>query len=360
MRHIAILAVVVFGLSQLVTAQEASKLREPGGALTIGATGSATVKAIDADKRVVTLQTADGDTVQIKCAPQVRNFDQIKVGDQVKAAAVARLVVAVGKDATAGDQTGTIIARAPKGAKPGAIIAKTEEVTAKVDAVDPAKQTVTLSGIDDQPQTVQVAPDVDLSGVKQGDDVVVRVTKGIALWVAQPQEGQSAAEPAKAEAEPAAFAIEGATATATVDAIDPAKRIVTLKAADGTTRSIHLGKECVNFDQIKVGDQVRSTVAEEVAVSVSKAGTPPSAGTGAVIALAPKGAKPGMLIADTEDVTAKIKSIDAQKGTITLSEADGTSRTIKAGPDVKLSELKEGDDVTARITQAMAIVVQKP
>ena len=38
---------------------------------------------------------------------------------------------------------------------------------------------------------------------------------------------------------------------------------------------------------------------------------------------------------------ATIKSIDADKGTITLSTEDGTSKTVKAGPKVKLSELFE-------------------
>src|SRR5205823_3382732 len=220
------------------------------------------------------------------------------------------------------------------------------------------KQTVTLSGLDDQPQTVQVAPDVDLSGVKAGDDVVFRVTRGLALWVARPK---AEAEPAAATVEPqnpaaapaaaSAAALAAATTTVTVSAIDPAKRIVTLKSADGATRSNHLGKQCVNFDQIKVGDQVRATVAEEVAVAVSKPGGPaPAADLGTMVALAPKGAKPGIVIVDADDVTAQVKSIDADKGTITLSEADGGTRTIKAGPDVKLSELKAGDDVTARVT----------
>src|SRR5262249_37316781 len=122
---------------------------------------------------------------------------------------------------------------------------------------------------------------------------------------------------------------------------------------------VRLGKQCVNFDQIKVGDKVRTTVAEEVAVAIGKDALPEAAG-GAMMALAPKGGKPGMLIADTEDVKAQIKSVDADKSTVTLAEPDGGTRTVKVGPEVKISELKAGDDVNARITQAMAIVVEKP
>jgi Cu/Ag efflux protein CusF len=179
LRVIAIFSVSVLGISRIAVADDAQK-GEPGGAVTVGATATATVKAIDADKRIVTLQKENGDTVDVPCGEQVRNFDQIKVGDQVKAAAIARIAVSIGKGGSPNAEAGTYVARAPQGAKPGAIIAKTEDVTAKVDAVDPAKQTVTLSGIDDKPQTIEVAADVDLSSVKPGDAVTVRLTKGIA------------------------------------------------------------------------------------------------------------------------------------------------------------------------------------
>ena len=35
-------------------------------------------------------------------------------------------------------------------------------------------------------------------------------------------------------------------------------------------------------------------------------------------------------------------------------------RTVKVGREVDLSQLKAGDEVSARITEAMAIVVEKP
>src|SRR5215475_10932165 len=52
-----------------------------------------------------------------------------------------------------------------------------------------------------------------------------------------------------------------ATATGTVQAIDPTKRTVTLRSADGTS-TYKCGKDVINFDQIKVGDTVKATVVE--------------------------------------------------------------------------------------------------
>ncbi|HEY5139968.1 MAG TPA: hypothetical protein VIJ25_11725, partial [Methylococcales bacterium] len=44
---------------------------------------TATVKAIDKKNRVVTLQSPEGKVAKVKCGPEVRNFDQIRVGDEV-------------------------------------------------------------------------------------------------------------------------------------------------------------------------------------------------------------------------------------------------------------------------------------
>jgi hypothetical protein len=355
---VAVLAVGMLGFVRVASAQDDTlKGRAPGGSISVTETASAKVKAIDAEKRTITLQKENGEEVTLKCGKEVQRFDEIKVGDTVKAAAIAQLIVSVGKDPTPNDEAGTVIARTPMGAKPGIVIARTEDVSTKITAVDPATQTVTIQGADGQPQKVQVASDVDLSGVKPGQDVIVQVTKGIALWVEKPGD---AAQPAAAIEKPEAFALEGGQRTATVESIDKEKRLVTLKTPDGFTRTIHLGKEAINFDQIQVGDKVTATLADEIAVSVTKGGGPPSDVVSRVFTRAPEGQKPRLVICDSETVTGKIKSIDADKNMITISEADGGDRTVKAGSDVKLSELKAGDDITARVTQALAIVVEKP
>src|ERR1700754_1425890 len=47
-----------------------------------------------------------------------------------------------------------------------------------------------------------------------------------------------------------------ATVTATVQAIDPATRIVTLKDKNGKLIEVEVGEEARTFDQLKVGDIV--------------------------------------------------------------------------------------------------------
>ncbi len=177
------------------------------------------------------------------------------------------------------------------------------------------------------------------------------------LWAAEPK-----AKAAKKQAsEPGAVVVAAAEMTATVDAIDAANRTVTLKGPEGQTRTLKAGPEVRNFDQIKVGDLVKATFLEELAVFVKKSDAPPSADETTTVTLAPKGAKPGVVVTDTKVVTAKIESVNQKKRTVTLKGPDGKKKTLKVGKNVaNFHEVKKGDEVYIRFTEALAILVEKP
>ena len=160
--------------------------------------------------------------------------------------------------------------------------------------------------------------------------------------------------------EPGAFAINTVTATDTVKSIDYQNRVVTLQSPNGETETYKAGRNMINFDQIHVGDKVRATVAESLAVDVRKPGTPPNVGDSVTVALAPKGEKPAMFVAKTEEATSKIMDINRISGTVTLAELDGGPKTIKLASGVDMSGLKKGDDVVVRYTDAVALAVEKP
>jgi hypothetical protein len=171
--------------------------------------------------------------------------------------------------------------------------------------------------------------------------------------------GGTAKANAKGRAQ-AAIEVGAITATSKVTAVDAAKRTVTLINDAGESNTYKLGKNVRNFDQIKVGDQVKATLLESVAVTVSKASAAPDAGARGVVAVAPKGAMPGVVMAKTKQITAKIVSVDTQARTVTVEGPMGGKPTIKTGPNVNLNELRPGDDVTLRVTDALAIRVEKP
>jgi hypothetical protein len=148
--------------------------------------------------------------------------------------------------------------------------------------------------------------------------------------------------------------------TATVSSMDKATRKVTLLSPDGIKRTVKVGPEAINFDQIRVGDQLNVTVAEELVVYVAGEGESASDAAAQVVALAPKGAKPGGIVAETIQVTAKVTAIDVARRQATLLFEDGTTRTVAVRPDVDLGKRKVGDKVVIRTTEALAITVRKP
>jgi hypothetical protein len=194
---------------------------------------------------------------------------------------------------------------------------------------------------------------------------VLLVVSGMALFVAYASFAFGAEQAAtttmkKHAGESGTITVMTATATATVQAVDTDKRTVTLKMPDGKEKMFKLGKDVKNFDKIKVGDKVKATYVEELAVYLSKAGPPPGAEGVSEVMLAPKGSMPGAVTADTIEMTAKVKSINSKKRTVTLIGPEGNTKTLKVPKTVNLKQVKKGDDVTVRYTEALALKVEKP
>jgi len=162
------------------------------------------------------------------------------------------------------------------------------------------------------------------------------------------------------EGVPGGIAVDTYTITATVDAVDAATRKITLATLDGAKTVLTAGPEVVNFDHIQVGDQVRTVVAEALVVYARERGEPANDGEAAVVALAPVGAKPGVLVVDTVEVTATVEALDLVRRKATLRFPDGVSRTYKVREDVDMTQAKLGDEIVIRATEAMAILVEKP
>jgi len=149
--------------------------------------------------------------------------------------------------------------------------------------------------------------------------------------------------------------------TATVKAIDKKKRVVTLQFPDGKTSKVKCGPEVRNFAQIRVGDEVRVSLLESVELFVADEAEEPAAGRTAKVARAPKGERPGFAAVESVEVRATVESIDYKTREVVLKGPEGKLQKIKAGPAVKrLNEIRQGDTVVARLTQAVSITVNAP
>jgi len=143
-----------------------------GSAAALSIQGSATVERIDRSTREVTLRRHDDSRVTIVAGEEVRNFDQIRVGDIVEAEIIEALAVVVEPVTTQVRERREEVSgyRARPGERPGASTTRTVEIVATVQEIDPKARLVTVRGA---LQTVQLKVDdkVDLSQIKRGDNV---------------------------------------------------------------------------------------------------------------------------------------------------------------------------------------------
>ena len=191
--------------------------------------------------------------------------------------------------------------------------------------------------------------------------VKAQVAAGIPLV---PIEGRLTGEGTRAvvavEGEPGGAVVQTYELTATVAAIDAAARKVTLVSPDGIKQTVKVGPEAINFDQIRVGDTLKVEVTEELVVHLAGPGDATDSAAAAVVALAPKGAKPGGVMAETTRVSATVSALDPQQHTATLRFEDGTTQTFPVRRDVDLGQRQVGEKVIFRVTERVALRVEKP
>jgi hypothetical protein len=188
--------------------------------------------------------------------------------------------------------------------------------------------------------------------------VVFTLTSCTSVSTPPPAETSSAS--AYQEGVPGGIIVNTLDVSARVTAIDKANRKVTLVGPDGEPFTVKVGPKAVNFDQVGVGDWVNLTVTEELVVYLNEGNESPSDESAALVALAPKGAKPGGLVAETTQITGTVTAIDLEKRTATLRFEDGSTKTFPVRRDVDLSKREVGEQVVFRITEMIAISVEKP
>lgn len=144
------------------------------------------VTAINPKTRKLALVTSDGKTRRVTCGPEVRNFDQIEVGDLIEIVQVEEFAIFLGNEKpSGGGESTTKLARL--GGKPGTTSVETVSTTALIKKIDTAKRKVTLELPDKTQRVVKVDPSIDLSKPKVGQSVTVEHTEALAISVRSPE-----------------------------------------------------------------------------------------------------------------------------------------------------------------------------
>jgi hypothetical protein len=152
------------------------------------------------------------------------------------------------------------------------------------------------------------------------------------------------------------------TVTAKVQAIDHAKREVTLKGPLGNVVSFVVDESVKRLNEVKVGDEVTadyyiSLAGELRAPTEEEKKTPLTILAGTV--RAPKGASPAGGALRAFKVVATVIGLDLPTQSVTLEGPLGNSGSIRAEHVENLKQLRLGDTVIVTYTEALAISLQK-
>ena len=152
------------------------------------------------------------------------------------------------------------------------------------------------------------------------------------------------------------------TVTATVQAIDMAKREVTLKGPLGNVVTFNVDNRVKRLNEVKVGDEVTA----DYYVSLAGELRPPTAEEKehpimavAGAARAPKGTDPAGGVLRAMKVVTTVQGLDLPTQTVTLSGPLGNFATIRARDVNNLKQLRLGDTIVVTYTEALAISLEK-
>jgi len=155
---------------------------EPGkAAIVTTVEAMATVVAIDKATRTVTLKGPQR-TIDVVAGDEVRNFDQIGIGDSVMVKYVEALTLELKKTKGKPDAKGEVAAaRAPQGQRPAGAVARQVTVLADVVGVDEKKSIISLKGPRGNVIDLKVENKDHFKVVKKGDQVEAVYTEALAL-----------------------------------------------------------------------------------------------------------------------------------------------------------------------------------
>ncbi len=143
------------------------------------------IEAIDKTARLVTLKDKDGEMETIYCGPEVKRFDELKVGDTVTFRYYESIAYAIrkpGQPSGLPAQTGPSVTRG-QGPRPGGTIAQQETATVTVKAIDPKVPSVTVLTEDGRTVSFKVEDKKNLKDVKVGDKVEITYTEAVMISV---------------------------------------------------------------------------------------------------------------------------------------------------------------------------------
>jgi len=154
----------------------------------------ATVLGVDYKNREIILQSTNGNLDRYAVSDRIRNFDQIRQGDEVNIKyyeSVAYSLAKPGEELSATSHTDAVATHADD-KTPGGAAMSVSSTTATIQSIDRDNREVVLKSANGKIVNVFVDPSVgNLKRIKEGDQVSVTMTKAIAVSVEKPSDSSS-------------------------------------------------------------------------------------------------------------------------------------------------------------------------
>ena len=152
--------------------------------------------------------------------------------------------------------------------------------------------------------------------------------------------------------------------TATVTAIDQAKREVTLKGPLGNVVTFTVDKRVKRLNEVKVGDEVTADYYVSIAGELRAPTEDEKKNPVQILeetARAPKGTEPAGGVLRVIKVVTEVVGLDLPTQSVTLQGQGpmGYTATIRAKSVDNLKKLRLGDTIIVTYTEALAISVEK-
>jgi hypothetical protein len=147
-------------------------------------TTTATVEAIEAKSRTLTLKQPDGTYVEMVVPESVKRFSEVKVGDKITAKYYENIVLRLKHPGEKDVDTGA------KATTPAPGMAGTQgkqrTITATITAIDPSVPSITFTGPNGWKYSSRVLDKEALAKVKVGDKVDITWTEATLISVETP------------------------------------------------------------------------------------------------------------------------------------------------------------------------------
>jgi hypothetical protein len=162
-----------------------------------------------------------------------------------------------------------------------------------------------------------------------------------------------------AAAQKAIYESEPKTVTATIEAIEPGTRVVTLKTEAGTRLHVTAPEEMEGFGRLRIGDIVTAKYFEAIAIRVAKPGSPAPNGT-PTTSIRRKDDVPGSETMRVRTVRSTVTAVNAATPSVSVKGEDGQERELAVTDASQLAALKAGDAIDLTFYESRLISVERP